>query len=364
MHPSQDPVVRATGVGGSEVGCLFGVDPYKTPFTLWLLKRGLLESGPGSTDFAWWGHDLEPRIIRRYAMIEGVFVVANNAHGNPALFTPRGAIASLRSSPLAKWEEALLTLRYPGQDHRMCHLDGVVFERLGGDPVRLLEVKNRSAYVRSQWGDPRTPDVPPRVSYQVQHNSMIGSEVLFGGELLDVDVAVLFGGNTFEVYEVEGSERTQAKGAAKVDEFWGFVEAGDPPPPSWNEIDHKALGRLWEPQPKAKVLRPGDPLQAIGRARSLAAKQETFHGNLKKQAEAKLKAAMKECEALQGWGWRFTWKKSSPKPVTDWEAVHHETMNHLALHGSLSKADRDAIVERNTTTPEGSRRGRFVDETK
>ena len=67
---------RKGGVGGSDVGAILGLNPWKTPFEVWLEKTGRAEppdlSGKESVE---WGNRLEPLVAEKFAEMHPEFKV-------------------------------------------------------------------------------------------------------------------------------------------------------------------------------------------------------------------------------------------------------------------------------------------------
>ncbi len=72
MVSTLDPTFdRSTGIGASEVAALLGLDPRKTPLSLWLDKTGNAPPFEGNR-FTEMGQRCEPVIADAYAEREGV----------------------------------------------------------------------------------------------------------------------------------------------------------------------------------------------------------------------------------------------------------------------------------------------------
>lgn len=59
---------RRKGIGGSDIACLVGQNPYKTAFELWYDKTQALdkEVDPDAEERMYWGLELEKLIAERY----------------------------------------------------------------------------------------------------------------------------------------------------------------------------------------------------------------------------------------------------------------------------------------------------------
>ena len=174
---------RRKGLGGSDAAPVLGLSPWKTPYQVWLEKRG---EAPEQEDNEpmFWGRTLEPVIRQRYADVTGRSVAI-----------PKGILVH----PKHKW--------------MLANLDGIA-----GD--RVLEVKTaRSA---EKWGEPGSDEIPEHYRPQVEHYMAVTG-------LLVADVAVLIGGQDFRIYEVPADKELQELIIEQEAAFWEMVEKGTPP---------------------------------------------------------------------------------------------------------------------------------------
>jgi putative phage-type endonuclease len=58
--------MRATGIGGSDVGTICGLNPWQSPFTLWAKKTGRFEDKIQSSEAMEWGTRLESVILDKF----------------------------------------------------------------------------------------------------------------------------------------------------------------------------------------------------------------------------------------------------------------------------------------------------------
>lgn len=181
---------RMRGLGGSDAAAALGLSKWKTPYQLYLEKRG--EAPPiEETEPMRWGKLLEPVVIQRYADLTGreVQTFPNELHWNkevPFMFvTPDG---------IAKAEG---------------------YKR---------GVEAKTARTKEAWGEPGTDQIPQEYLIQVHHFMIVE-------RLPVVDVPVLFGGQEFEMYEVPADKEIADMICDGEAEFWHCVESGTPPEP-------------------------------------------------------------------------------------------------------------------------------------
>lgn len=181
-------------IGSSDAAAALDLSPWRSMIDLWLEKRGdlpPLEETPAMR----WGKLLEPTIRQEYADTTG---------------------RSVRVPPRR--------IDHPEVRFIAAHPDGVT------DDHRLLEIK--TARTTEGWGMPGTAEIPDCYIIQVQHQLMVM-------QLAVADVAVLFGGSDFQLYEVPGDRELQDDILEGEIEFWSFVESNRQPP-----LDYRTPGAL------------------------------------------------------------------------------------------------------------------------
>jgi len=182
---------RLTGIGGSDAAAVLGFNPYKTPFQVYLEKRGEAEPEDLSNKAAVeWGNRLEDVVAAAYAEKTGTVVRRVNT-----------------------------LLRSDQHPFAIAHLD----RRIVG-VKKGLEVKTAGTWVAQTdaWGEPGTDQVPEPYIAQVQHYMAVTDYVEF-------DLAVLIGGQDFRIYTIPRDEEFIAGMMAAEAEFWAAVQSGNPP---------------------------------------------------------------------------------------------------------------------------------------
>lgn len=207
--------LRNTGIGGSDAGVVLDVNPYKTPFQLYLEKRGEVEADDISDKEAIiWGHLLENDVAAEYSRRTG-----------------------------RKVERCTTMLRHPQHNWMLGNLDRLVWE---GDKRpqykgeirtrRLLECKTALGRFmdKTQWGPDGTDEVPLSYLAQCQHYlAVTGAEVC--------DLAVLLAGPDFRIYTINRDEELIANIIEREGAFWEQVQSGSAPAPDYG---HPTTGDL------------------------------------------------------------------------------------------------------------------------
>jgi putative phage-type endonuclease len=196
--------VRKTGIGGSDIAAICGLNPWTSPLEIWLKKTG--QTVPPRNDIvlneaALMGHALEPVIATRFTAITGLI-----AHQNPG------------------------TLRMPDVPWALVNLDRYTEE---DGLLGALELKSRSSYALGEWLD----EVPVDVQVQVQWQLMV-TGWSFGY------TAALIGGQRTIVHRIERDEQLIDNLLSIAAEFWGWVETGTQPPLDGSHATGQLLDRI------------------------------------------------------------------------------------------------------------------------
>jgi putative phage-type endonuclease len=201
--------LRRTGVGGSDVGSIVGVNRWKSSYQVWLEKTGRLpDEDLSDRDAVHFGNVLEGAVADRFAYRTG-FDVWN---------------------PKAMFRDRARPWRLATPDRLMLDVDRV---------LGVLEVKTAGHYAGDDWADGKVPE-----TYELQGAHYAG---LLG--LPYCYFAVLIGGQRLEWRRVDVDADYAADVADVVDRFWhDHVLTDDPPPPDGSAACTDVLNRLWDPE--------------------------------------------------------------------------------------------------------------------
>nr|DAY42650.1 MAG TPA: Exonuclease [Caudoviricetes sp.] len=168
--------LREKRIGGSDVGAIIGVNPYKSIIDVYIDKtEGSSFEGNNATH---WGHMLEETVIKEFASRHSEFVVYQ---------APYSVI----------------------DNFFIANLDGVLKNKETGE-YGVLEIKTTSVWNKKEWEE----DTIPQSYYaQVQHYLMLtGYKFAY--------VAVLIGGQQYKEFKVERSEEDIELIRNKATEFY------------------------------------------------------------------------------------------------------------------------------------------------
>lgn len=262
---------RMRGLGGSDAAAALGLSKWKTPYALYLEKRG--ESAPiEETEPMLWGKLLEPVVIQRYSDVtqRAVRTFRNELH-----WSKRHKFMFVSPDALALHEK------------------------------RAIEAK--TARTREGWGEPGTDQIPQEYVVQAQH-------LLIVEELPVCDVPVLFGGQEFAVYEVAADRELQDMVQDGEADFWRRVERGEPPDPiNLDDVNLRYGRRSIANAVQANT----DVLNACALLRALKTQGESVKAQCEK-LEVLIKSHLGESETLvYGREVLATWKASKPRESFD-----------------------------------------------
>lgn len=181
---------RKTGIGGSDVASIMGLNRYSSPYEVWMVKTGRADSPDLSGKQAVeWGNRLEPLVADKFA----------------------------ECHPELRVEVKEATLVSKERPWAFANLDRLLTD--GNGRHGILEVKTAGAFRAPDWED----GVPVYYQTQVAHYMAVtGFDYAY--------FAVLIGGQEYREFRYDRDEEDVAAVTQRVDSFWhGNVEADIPP---------------------------------------------------------------------------------------------------------------------------------------
>ena len=261
---------RALGIGGSDAAVIMGMNPYKSPYQLWLEKTGQSEA-PDLSDnqYVYWG-------------------TKNEAN-----------IADWFQEETGKKVKRLGTLQSREYPFMLANVDRTVIGENAG-----LEIKTAGVSQYRKWKDDEIPD-----AYYCQclhYMAVTGAYYWY--------IAVLLGGNEALYKTVERNEEDiKALIQAEAD-FWHLVETNTPPPVDGSASCAAALSTQYKGgDPNYTILLPSD---ADGVIESLK-NDRAIMSALKEQIaekENRLKAILGNAEEGSTDHYRVLWKTQPGRP--------------------------------------------------
>jgi putative phage-type endonuclease len=301
---------RPFGLGGSDIGALLGLSPYKTPLQLWAEKVSLNSNAAKDAIHLRFGHHVEPFIAQEYERQTGLRTVTHA----PTIF-------------------------HPDHGFMFAHVDRLVLaedENLAAEGQRiyaqtLLECKTASVFNRDEWGEPGSDQVPPNYLVQCVWYMAVT-------QCKRADLAVLLGNQDFRIYQIHRDMELENLVLDHAREFWFDHVLSKVPPSPVTEEDIRTLY----------------PKEVAGRV--IEADHELL-ANLKnyKSTQAKISDLNEQCDALRkdilermGEAEQITlnhkvlatWKASKPAQRLDTKALaaaHPELAEQFTMQGVISR---------------------------
>lgn len=224
---------RTKGIGGSDVATVLGLNPYKTPLSLWEEKTGKAEGSPAG-EAAYWGTTLEDVVAKEFSKRTGMKIQRVNF----LLSTGEGGWMRGNIDRAIVNEQIAKTVRV----HKPEKADetGLMLSTDVG-----LECKTANAFMAEKWGPSQEAEIvsgnvvtehqiPLYYETQIQwYMAVTGIKKFY--------VAVLIGGQDFRMYEVRRDEDVIKAIVEKCHAFWFKKVLADVPPDPINADDIKKL---------------------------------------------------------------------------------------------------------------------------
>lgn len=284
MFTEEQRAIRATGIGGSEIGAVLGFSPFQHPIDIWRRK-----CWPDLDD----GKD-EPLHLRIGRKMEE-------------------AVADLYREDCDATVTPGRMFRHPKHAIVFATPDRLVVR---DDEEGLLECKTTAAFYANQvWGPSWSDEIPD--DYRAQVTWEMGASGYTWA-----DVACLLHGREVRYYRVRWDEelfRLLLDGATR---FWrDHVVTAKPPPPDGSAAYSQYLKAMWPKQTRIDRI-PGNDLTAAWAKELLSLKAAQAHLEEERATlEQKLKLAIGDAEGIEGPGYVVTWKSNKERMDVDWEAV-------------------------------------------
>jgi putative phage-type endonuclease len=258
-HTPNIAEAHKTGIGGSEVATILGINPFCTPFQLFLEKTGRLPAFEGN-EHTRAGKVMEQVIGVMYAERAGV-----------------------------KLRRINRTLRHPKFPWLIAHIDRDVV----GEP-KGVEIKNCSPRVAHYWGKDGDPDGVAEYYIPQPHHYML---------MLDYpvfDVAAYFGGSDLRVYPLERDREMDDIIVAATHDFWHENILKDvPPEPSWEHRTTSAVLSQLYPGTSGETVEADEAILAWAKVAREAAAKAAEYESVASTAKAHMLHFMGEAAVLK-----------------------------------------------------------------
>lgn len=291
-------------ITGTDAAGLLGISKWTNPFRIWLEKRG--ETEPVAENEAMrWGLKLEPKILEAYA------------EANPTNdFVRCDGYALVTSDEFPRLAASL---------------DG--WNRTLNCPVDAKNIRIAGA----EWGDAGTDEFPD------YYKAQLSVQMAVTGARM-AQLAVLFSGQDFRIYNYSRDDELIARISAAAEEFWKRHMDGDEEPTlGGDEASTKWVKEHLSTAEKGKTVEPDkDTVEAVVKLKLKKAQLKEVETEVA-ELENRVKGFMGDAEVCTG---LCTWKNNKDSESTDWKKVAS------AFEG---KEGYEEAVKAATTTKPGAR---------
>lgn len=234
---------RRTGIGGSDVAAVLGLNPWKTPLDVWDDKLGLSED-KGMSEPAYWGTVLEDTVAKEFQLRTGMKVqkVSHQFVDPECDWMIANIDRAIINREIAKKVRPLLDVE---EIERYANITGV--ERPINTDI-AFEAKTAHAFTADLWG--------PSQELEIKQNNIKTEHVIplyyetqiqwYCGilKLRGMYLAVLIGGSDFRMYWIDARPDVFQVIKEKCSAFWNnHVLTKTPPEPINIEDVLKLYGR-------------------------------------------------------------------------------------------------------------------------
>lgn len=271
---------RLAGIGSSEIAAVVGMDPRRSPLSLFLEKTGAIQPDDLSEiEAIKWGHLLEPVIGAEFSRMTGRAVRRSSSK--------RYTVLRSKEHP---WATASLDFWTTYEDRN----------------EHPLEIKNVNAYLGEDWLN-GTPDY---------YLAQVHLQMLVTGAQR-ATICCLLGGNRLLWCDVPRDETLIRKIAFNGSVFWERVQQRNPPDPDGSDATKRALAKLYPTDDGSTVVLPATLEETIYEWRRLKDQAKEVERLIGK-AENDIKATLGKAERgeLVSTGDAVSWKTQARRAFT------------------------------------------------
>lgn len=290
---------RKKGIGGSDVSCLLGINRWQSEIGLWLDKTNQTDEEQPENEAMEWGHIMEPVIRSHFSEVTGRTVI-----------------------------EVKAILQHPDYPFMLADVDGITTDD-DGNPA-ILEIKTASEFKRSEWED----GIPVYYETQVQH-------YMFVTGVQKAYVAVLIGGNTFRVYEVDADAQVQAMLVEVERQFWDKVQNMVRPEVDGSDAATKLLDKVYRGGVSEQITLPADALEYLDAYREACEEEENAKAR-KQDAANHIKEFMGDYDRAKCQEYTVSWRPVTSERL-DSKALKEKEPEVYAKYAKASTSRRFTV---------------------
>lgn len=320
---------RRAGLGGSDIGAIMGLSPYRSAVDVWMDKTGR----EPDDDLAANRRDI------RFGLYGEQFVAAEYCLSTGRRVQRYNTMLRHESAPLLANVDRLVI---PEGAKIAAHRGEIRTDR----GLECKTANQFAAFDSDAWGASETDEVPPAYLLQAEVYLLLTGCAVW-------DLACLFGNGArdtdFRIYTIRKDADLQREIVARATEWWKRHVIGDAAPEPVNEAD---VRRLFPRSAPRTVTAGRCSVEAIEALRDVRARLKPLQAE-EAAHELALKAFMGEADTLADAGGNVlvTWKSAKDRSVVDWQAVAKagiapDTLATLvAEHTTLLRAGRRFLLK-------------------
>jgi putative phage-type endonuclease len=276
--------VRNSGIGGSDIACIMGLNPWKSAYALYAEKHGDVEAEDlSNNEFVYWGTVLEQVVADRFCELTG------------------------------KKVRKCGTLQDESYEFMLANVDRLVVGENAG-----LECKTANGFKSKDWDGDELPD-----SYycQCQWYMMItGCEKWY--------IACLIGGNHFVWKEIPRNDEFIEDMRTQAIVFWSNLESNIPPEVDGSESTAATIDKMNKDKLAVDSIALPSAADECGR---------TIHIEQLAQAQNALKLMLNGSESGVFMDRKITYKQTAARVTLDDKALKKDLPDVYAKYAKVGK---------------------------
>jgi putative phage-type endonuclease len=296
---------RKNYLGGSDLGAIAGLNPYRTALDVYLDKTS--DDISEETNAAMrWGNLLEDVVAKEYAQVTGYDI-----------------------------EIEPNTIYHPEYKFLAANIDRWV-DRWVNNGTHILECKTAGFTKAKEWGDLGTDQIPESYLVQVAYYAAIC-------DVPKVDIAVLIGGQDFRIYTYERNKELEEKLIKIACNFWhNHIEKRIPP----KCVNTRDTFNLFPQSNYHEIVAESNILEKWKQLKAARAEESKIADTIEK-LKTDIQEFMRDYDVLidnQG-NVIATWKNTAPKSFFDVKKFKDEAKELYLKYTSHAKQSRMFLVK-------------------